>query len=66
MNEARRQITQFPKNSYKNVVFSTNEFKGKTYLDMRLWGKSDNGEGQNILTKKGLTLAVDRHEVSGR
>lgn len=50
-------ICTLPKNTREKVVFSLNEFKGKHYLDMRIFTTPDNGS-QDIPTKKGLTLAV--------
>jgi hypothetical protein len=51
------QITTIPRNSKEKIVFSVNEFKGKHYLDMRIFQIPENG-GQDIPTKKGLTIPV--------
>ena len=52
------QIATIPKNEREKIIFSMSEFKGKHYVDMRIFTANDNG-GQDIPTKKGLTLAVD-------
>lgn len=51
------QITTIPRNAKEKIVFSLNEFKGKQYLDMRIFQIPENG-GQDIPTKKGLTIPV--------
>jgi len=51
------QIATIPRNSKEKIVFSLNEFKGKHYLDMRIFQIPENG-GQDIPTKKGLTIPV--------
>lgn len=55
MNKA---ITEFSKNTREKVVFSLSEFKGKNYLDMRLYlvGEDD---GSDLPTRKGLCLSVN-------
>jgi hypothetical protein len=53
-----KQIATIPKNAREKIIFSLNEYKGKNYLDMRIFTANDNG-GQDIPTKKGLTLTVD-------
>jgi len=53
-----KPICEFPKNVREKVVLGLSEFKGKHYLDMRIFTAPENG-GQDIPTKKGLTLAVD-------
>lgn len=50
-------IAEFPKNSREKVVFTLSPYKGKNYLDMRIFLMGDNGE--DFASKKGLTLAVD-------
>ncbi len=52
------RITEFPKNTREKVVFSLSQFKGKNYLDMRLYLVGENG-GPDVPTRKGLTLSVD-------
>ncbi|MBM4287116.1 MAG: hypothetical protein FJ135_03015 [Deltaproteobacteria bacterium] len=52
-----KAITEFPRNTKEKIVLSLSEFKGRHYLDMRLYLVGENG-GPDIPTKKGLTLAV--------
>ena len=52
------QIATISRNSREKIVFSMNKFKGKNYLDMRLYLVGEDGSPE-IPTKKGLTLAVD-------
>jgi hypothetical protein len=52
------KIATIPKNSKEKIVFSLSEFKGKHYLDMRIFQIPENG-GQDLPTKKGLTLSVE-------
>jgi len=54
-----KAICEFSKNVRERVVLSLNEFKGKHYLDMRIFTAPENGGAQDIPTKKGLTLSVD-------
>jgi len=51
------QIATIPKNAKEKIIFSLSEFKGKHYVDMRIFTANDNG-GQDIPTKKGLTIPV--------
>ena len=53
-----KQIFSIPKSSREKVVFSFSKFKGKNYLDVRVFVISDNG-GQDIATKKGITIGVN-------
>jgi hypothetical protein len=53
-----KAICEFPKNPREKVVLSLSEFKGKHYLDMRIFTAPESG-GLEIPTKKGLTMAVD-------
>jgi hypothetical protein len=51
-------VCELQKNSREKVVFTLNSFRGKQYLDLRLFVAGENG-GPDIPTRKGLTLAVD-------
>ncbi len=51
-------ICKLPKNAREQIVFSLNEWKGKHFLDLRVFLVGEDG-GPDIPTKKGLTLAVD-------
>jgi len=53
-------IDQFDKNAMENIKINLQEWKGKKYIDMRVWVKADNSESdEDIATKKGLTLSID-------
>lgn len=53
-----KQIFTIPKNSREKVIFSFSEFKGKTYLDMRVFVVPDNG-GPDAPTRKGICIGID-------
>jgi len=58
--EKQQLIDQFEKNTIENIKVNLQEWKGKKYIDIRVWIKSDNeGGGADIATKKGLTLSID-------
>lgn len=53
-------ISEFDKNAMELIKVHLQEWKGSTYIDLRIWIKPDAGEnGGEIVTKKGLTLRVD-------
>ena len=47
----------FPKNPLEEVRLSITVFKGKQYVDIRIYYKGDDGEFHP--SKKGLTVAVE-------
>jgi hypothetical protein len=51
------QISTIPKNEREKIIVSLSNFKGKHYVDMRIFTANDNG-GQDIPTKKGLTVPL--------
>jgi hypothetical protein len=51
-------ISEFSKNSREKVVFTLSPYKGRNYLDLRIFLVGENG-GPDIASKKGLTLSVD-------
>lgn len=51
-------MPQYIRNSKEKIVFSLSEFKGKNYLDVRIFQIPESG-GQPIPTKRGLNLNVD-------
>jgi hypothetical protein len=53
-----KPVCEFPKNVREKVVLSLSEFKGKHFLDMRIFTAPENS-GPDIPTKKGLTLNVE-------
>jgi hypothetical protein len=50
-------VYTFPKNPLEEVRASITVFKGKQYVDLRIYYKGDDGEYHP--SKKGLTLSLD-------
>ena len=50
-------VHAFPKNPLEEVRSSITYFKGKQYVDIRIYYKGDDGDYHP--SKKGLTLSVD-------
>lgn len=50
-------VYTFPKNPLEEVRASVTVFKGKQYVDLRIYYKGDDGEFHP--SKKGLTLSLD-------
>lgn len=51
------KISGFQKNALETLTFSLSQFKGRSYLDVRLWQADDNGD--QFATRKGITIAVN-------
>lgn len=54
-------IARVPKNRIEEVVISIDEFKGRKYLDVRVWSIANSVDDPRP-TGKGLKLAPDRIE----
>ena len=56
-----RLIAQFNKNSVEVIKVSESIFKGKRYIDIRIWVQGENPvePGTEQPTKKGLCLSID-------
>jgi len=54
---ARTFIASFRKNAMEEVRASLSDYKGKTYLDIRVFYRDEEGEWKP--TKKGITIAPD-------
>jgi hypothetical protein len=50
-------VHSFPKNPLEEVRISLSVYKGKQYIDLRIYYKGDDGEFHP--SKKGLTLSPD-------
>ena len=50
-------VHSFPKNPLEEVRASLTEFKGKQYVDLRIYYRGDDGEYHP--SKKGLTIALE-------
>jgi len=51
-------IAEFDKNSAEKIRVSINEWKGQSYVDMRIWFYPDNSrDGEMIPSKKGIRIS---------
>ncbi|MGA7877325.1 MAG: transcriptional coactivator p15/PC4 family protein [Desulfoferrobacter sp.] len=57
MSKDAQLVYTFPKNPLEEVRASITVFKGKQYVDLRIYYKGDDGEFYP--SKKGLTLSLD-------
>lgn len=57
MAKTDKLVYSFPKNPLEEVRASLTVFKGKDYVDLRIYYKGDDGEYRP--SKKGLTLSID-------
>jgi hypothetical protein len=55
--ESAQTVHSFPKNPLEEVRASVTSYKGKQYVDLRIYYKGDDGEYHP--SKKGLTLPLD-------
>lgn len=61
-NEAEEQILyEFDKNEREVVKLRKSNFKGKEYIDLRLYVKGQEG-ADDIPTKKGVNLPIEKLE----
>jgi len=56
MSQDDKTVYSFEKNALEEVRASLSTFRGKQYLDLRVYYKADDGEYKP--TKKGLTLPI--------
>jgi len=54
----RKTIATIPKNSMDEVRVSLSEFKGHTYVDVRVYTEFE-GDSEKRPTKKGITVRPD-------
>ena len=60
MNETKKLIAQFHKNSIELVKINLSEWKSKPYVDIRIWVLEDPARpGSAVPTKKGIRLSID-------
>jgi len=57
MAKVPQVVHSFPKNPLEEVRSSVTSFKGKQYVDIRIYYKGDDGDFHP--SKKGLTLSVE-------
>ena len=55
-------IATVPRSATEQLQISINEYKGKSYLDMRIYYTTDEGATW-LPTKKGVTFAPDQLDV---
>ena len=60
MSEGQKVVSQFHKNSIEIVKLCLSKWKGKEYVDLRIWVMQNPAEpGSEVATKKGIRLSVD-------
>lgn len=60
MSEGQKVVSQFHKNSIEIVKVCLSKWKGKEYIDLRIWIMQNPAEpGSEVATKKGIRLSVD-------
>jgi hypothetical protein len=57
MADERELIHSFDKSPTEQVQVALSKYKGKTYADLRIYFKADDGEYRP--TKKGITVSLD-------
>ncbi|MGD9506855.1 MAG: transcriptional coactivator p15/PC4 family protein [Syntrophobacteraceae bacterium] len=57
MSQDGQIIHSFPKNALEEIRISLSSYKGKQYIDFRVYYKADDGEFRP--SKKGMTIAPD-------
>jgi len=57
MSKDSQIVHSFPKNALEEVRISLSQYKGKQYIDFRIYYKADDGEFHP--SKKGITIAPD-------
>jgi hypothetical protein len=57
MSDASKTVHVFQKNALEEVRASISHYKGKQYMDLRVYYKADDGEYKP--SKKGITLVPD-------
>ncbi|MCE5243637.1 MAG: transcriptional coactivator p15/PC4 family protein [Syntrophobacteraceae bacterium] len=57
MTKDAQLVHSFPKNPLEEIRASLTVYKGKEYVDLRVYYKGDDGEFHP--SKKGLTLSLD-------
>lgn len=62
MAEEPKILATIPRSATEQVQISINEFKGKSYLDMRVFYTTDDGATW-LPTKKGVTCSPENIEI---
>jgi hypothetical protein len=56
-----KKFYSFKRNENEEVRIALREYKGKEYVDIRIFFKSEDGKGQLIPSKKGVTVSKEQH-----
>jgi len=60
MSEDQKVVSQFHKNSIEIVKLCISKWKGKEYIDLRIWIMQNPADpGSEVATKKGIRLSAD-------
>jgi len=62
MAQEPKIIATIPRGATEQLQISINEFKGKSYLDMRIFYTTDDGASW-LPTKKGVTCSPENIEI---
>lgn len=62
MAQEPKIIATVPRSATEHMQISINEYKGKSYLDMRIYYTTDDGANW-LPTKKGVTCSPDNLET---
>lgn len=62
MTQEPKILTTIPRSATEQLQISINEYKGKSYLDMRIFYTTDDGINW-LPTKKGVTCSPEHIEV---
>ena len=62
MAEEPKILATIPKGTTEQLQISVNEFKGKSYLDLRIFYTTNEGEAW-LPTKKGVTFSPENIET---
>ena len=62
MAQEPKIIATIPRSATEQMQISVNEFKGKSYLDMRIFYTTDDGATW-LPTKKGVTCSPENIEI---
>ena len=62
MSEEKNIIATIPRSDTERIEIAVNEYKGKKYLDLRIFYTTDSGTSW-LPTKKGITVSPDNLEL---
>ncbi|MEI8128049.1 MAG: transcriptional coactivator p15/PC4 family protein [bacterium] len=62
MAQEQKMIATIPRSATEQLQISINEYKGKSYLDLRIFYTTDDGATW-LPTKKGVTCAPENIEI---